>query len=249
MAELVLEVRGLARSFGALKAADAVDLTLRAGEIHALIGPNGAGKSTLMKLIAGEISADAGSVRLGGEDITALDAVGRARAGLARTFQVSSVFPEFSVEQNVALAVAGASGRRLGLFRRALADRGLTRLARTAILHVGLEGREGVPAGALSHGERRRLEVAMALALKPRAFLMDEPMAGMGPDGSRELTATLGPLKAQAPILLVEHDMDAVFALADRVSVLVYGRVLATGTPDDIRRNPDVRAAYLGDAA
>jgi branched-chain amino acid transport system ATP-binding protein len=249
MAEPVLRVAGLRRAFGALVAVDGVTLDLRRGEIHALIGPNGAGKSTLMRLIAGEMPADAGTVELDGRDIGGLDAAGRARAGLARSFQISSVFPEFSVLQNVVLAATGGAGAALSPIRGALADPALTAHAREAIARAALEGREAVAAAALSHGERRRLEIAMALALRPRAFLLDEPMAGMGPDGTRALTALLSGLRTEAPILLVEHDMDAVFALADRISVLVYGRVLATGTVDEIRRDPEVQRAYLGDAA
>lgn len=245
-AEAVLEAAGLRKSFGALTATDGVSLALHPGEIHALIGPNGAGKSTLIKLIAGELAPDAGRVRFAGRDIAGVDAAGRARLGLARTFQVSSVAADFSVLQNVALAVQGASGRSFSFLRPALSDAALTVPARAAIDRAGLAGRERVRASDLSHGERRKLEIAMALALGPRVFLMDEPMAGMGPDGTRELTALLAGLKREAPILLVEHDMDAVFALADRVSVLVYGRVIASGTVAEVRADPAVQDAYLG---
>jgi branched-chain amino acid transport system ATP-binding protein len=246
MAEPVLETAGLRKRFGALAATDDVSLTLCPGEIHALIGPNGAGKSTLMRLIAGEAVPDAGSVRFAGRDLAGIDAAGRAQLGLARTFQVSSVAAEFSVLQNVVLAVLGVAGRRLSVLRPALGDAALTRPAEAAIARAGLAGREGVCAADLSHGERRRLEIAIALAMLPKAFLMDEPMAGMGPDGTRDLTALLAGLKREAPILLVEHDMDAVFALADRVSVLVYGRVIATGTVADVRADRAVQDAYLG---
>ncbi|NNU80185.1 ABC transporter ATP-binding protein [Halovulum dunhuangense] len=249
MAEPILSLGGLCKSFGALRATDDVSLDLRPGEIHALIGPNGAGKSTLIKLIAGELAPDAGHVRFGGRDIGGLDTAARARAGLARSFQVSSVIPEFSVLANVVLAVQGASGASFRFFRRALRDPHLTGPARAHVAHAGLRGREDIAAAALSHGERRRLELAMALALKPRAFLLDEPMAGMGAEGARAMTEILSDLRSQAPILLVEHDMDAVFALADRVSVLVYGRVIATGTVDEIRANAEVRASYLGEEA
>jgi branched-chain amino acid transport system ATP-binding protein len=249
MADPVLEAVGLEKRFGALKATDGVSLELRRGEIHALIGPNGAGKSTLIKLISGELAPDAGEVRFEGRSLAGVDAAGRAHLGLARTFQVSSVAPEFSVLQNVALAVQGASGRSFSFLRPALADPDLTVPAGQAIGRAGLEGREFVRAADLSHGERRKLEIAMALALGPKAFLMDEPMAGMGPDGTRELTALLAQLKREAPILLVEHDMDAVFALADRVSVLVYGRVIASGTVAEVRANAEVQDAYLGETA
>ena len=249
MAEPVLEIRGVSRSFGALKAADAVSLDLRPGEIHALIGPNGAGKSTLIELIAGGLRPDAGTIRFAGRDIGGLDAAGRARAGLARSFQVSSLAPELSVLENTLLAVQGASGRSYRFLRPALRDPALTGPAGRALAGAGLGARVGMPAGDLPHGERRRLEIAMALALEPRALLLDEPMAGMDAAGVREMTGLLSDLRRTAPILLVEHDMDAVFALADRVSVLVYGRVIATGTVAAIRADPQVQRAYLGETA
>jgi branched-chain amino acid transport system ATP-binding protein len=249
MFEPILDIRNISKSFGALRASDDVSLTLHPGEIHALIGPNGAGKSTLIRQIVGEYRHDAGEIWFAGQAIGALDAPARARLGLARTFQVSSILPEFSVLQNVVMAVQGASGQIFRFFRPALSDPALTDPARAHIAHAGLAGREGVTAADLSHGERRKLEIAMALALFPRAFLLDEPMAGMGPEGSKQLTAILRDLKQQAPILLIEHDMDAVFALADRVSVLVYGRIIATGTVAEIRANPEVQTAYLGDDA
>ena len=246
MAEPVLAIRGLSRSFGALRAADDVTLDLRAGEIHALIGPNGAGKSTLIALIAGTLKPDAGSIRFAGRDIGTLGAAARARLGLARSFQVSSLALEFTVLENAVLAVQGASRRSFRFFRPALAQPALTGPARVARARTGLAGREHVPAGDLSHGERRRLELAMALALGPRAFLLDEPMAGMDADCAREMTSLIAGLRAAAPVLLVEHDMDAVFALADRISVLVYGRIIATGTVAEVRANPQVQEAYLG---
>ncbi|MGM0584144.1 MAG: ABC transporter ATP-binding protein [Pseudomonadota bacterium] len=248
MAEPVLELRGLTKRFGALTATNNVSLDLRQGEIHALIGPNGAGKSTLIAQITGELRPDAGEIRFLGRRIDALDPAGRARLGLARSFQVSSVAPGFTALQNVMLAVQGAQGRTFRFLRPALSDRTLTEPAREALARAGLTGREATPAGDLAHGERRKLEIAMALALRPRAFLLDEPMAGMGPEGARQLTALLSDLRAEAPILLVEHDMDAVFALADRISVLVYGRVIATGTVDQIRADAEVRRAYLGES-
>lgn len=247
MTEPVLSVSGLCKRFGALKATDGVSLDLRRGEIHALIGPNGAGKSTLIRQITGELRQDSGEIRLRGEEISALSAAQRARKGLARSFQVSALAPEFTVLQNVMLAVAGGSGARLGFIRPALGDARLTGPARRHIARAGLEGREDVRAARLSHGERRSLEIAMALALKPAAFLLDEPMAGMGQEGARRLTALLAGLRAEAPILLVEHDMDAVFALADRISVLVYGALIATGPVEQIRADPGVRRAYLGE--
>jgi len=249
MAEPILELSRLSKSFGALKATDDVSLDLRPGEIHALIGPNGAGKSTLIKQITGELPSDAGSIRFEGQAIDGVGPADRARLGLARSFQVSSVLPEFTVLQNVMLAVEGASARIFRFFRPALRDTALTEPARFHIAHAGLAGREHVPAADLAHGERRKLEIAMALALRPRAFLLDEPMAGMGQEGSAQLTRLLSDLREEAPILLVEHDMDAVFALADRVSVLVYGRVIATGTVAEIRANAEVQRSYLGEDA
>jgi len=248
MTEPVLQVLGLRKAFGSVMASDGVSLDLRAAEIHALIGPNGAGKSTLIRQITGEIRPDAGQVRFLGRDISALGPAARARAGLARSFQVSSMAPEFSVLQNAMLAVLGASRRVFRFVRPALSDRALTEPARALIARVGLAGRERVPAAELSHGERRKLEIAMALALRPKALLLDEPMAGMGAEGSAQLADLLDALRAEVPILLVEHDMDAVFRLADRITVLSYGRVLAGGTVEEVRSDAAVQQAYLGDA-
>lgn len=249
MAEPVLDIRGVTKRFGALTASDAVSLDLLPGEIHALIGPNGAGKSTLIKQIAGEIEPDAGSIHFDGRDLSALGPEERVRAGLARSFQVSSVIPAMTALQNVQLAVMGHSRRIFGLILSVSRDRALVDPALEHLERVGLGDRAHIPAANLSHGERRQLEIAMALAMQPKAFLLDEPMAGMGPEGSARLTGFLDGLRAEAPILLIEHDMDAVFALADRVSVLVYGRIIATGSVDDIRENRDVQIAYLGEDA
>ncbi len=248
MAEAVLAVDGLTKRYGALTACDGVTLDLRVGEIHALIGPNGAGKSTLIKLIAGETAPDEGVVRFDGYDVTSLSAAERARAGLGRTFQVSALVNEFTVLQNVVLAAIGASGK-LGFWRRAMKERALHDRAMAQVERLGLAARRDVRVGDLSHGERRQLEIALATVLEPKAFLLDEPMAGIGPGGSHELTKLLSDLRHEAPILLVEHDMDAVFALADRVSVLVYGRIVAQGSVAEIRNDPIVREAYLGTAA
>jgi len=249
MAEPVLVVADLVKSFGALKATDHVDLDLRPGEIHALIGPNGAGKSTLINQIAGTLRPNSGSISFAGEDITALGTAERARRGLGRTFQVSSLAPEFSALRNVMLAVQAVQGSSFRFFRPVMRDDTLVEPAMAALYRVGLANRAKIPAAELSHGERRQLEIAIALALGSKAFLLDEPMAGMGPEGSKRLTGFLDGLRAEAPILLVEHDMNAVFALADRISVLVYGRVIASGSVDEIRRDPAVRKAYLGDHA
>jgi branched-chain amino acid transport system ATP-binding protein len=247
--DAILTIRGLRKSFGAVVATDGVELDLFPGEIHALIGPNGAGKSTLIKQIVGEVRPDSGTIRFEGQQIDGLDAPSRARLGLARSFQVSSVIPDFTVLQNVMLAVVGASGSTFRFFAPALAEHTLTEPALFHIAQAGLEHRSAVTAANLSHGERRKLEIAMALAMRPKAFLLDEPMAGMGLEGGAELTSVLAELKTEAPILLVEHDMDAVFALADRISVLVYGKIIATGSVAEIRTDPDVRRSYLGDDA
>ena len=249
MAETALGIANLAKSFGALKATDDVSLDLREGEIHALIGPNGAGKSTLINQIAGTLKPDRGEIRLYGQDITHLDVAARSRLGLARTFQVSSLVDEFSALRNVMLAVQGRGRKNFRFLRSVMRDPALIGPAREALDRVGLGSRANVPAFELSHGERRQLEIAVALALGPKLFLLDEPMAGMGADGSRTLTSFLERLREEAPILLVEHDMDAVFALADRVSVLVYGRIVASGTVAEIRNDPLVREAYLGEEA
>ncbi|MEQ1942404.1 ABC transporter ATP-binding protein [Mesorhizobium sp. VNQ89] len=249
MADAILDIRNLSKSFGGLKATDNVDLDLRAGEIHALIGPNGAGKSTLIHQVCGGIRPDAGSIRFLGKEVLGLGVAARARLGLGRTFQISSLALDFSALRNVMLAVQSRQGSSFRFFGNVIADTGLTDPARHALDRVGLAARASVPAAELSHGERRQLEIAIAVALGSRALLLDEPMAGMGPEGSRSLTRLLDTLRAEVPILLVEHDMDAVFALADRISVLVYGRVIATGTVDEIRNHPDVRRAYLGAAA
>lgn len=247
MAEVVLKTEKLNKSFGALKASSDVSLDLRAGEIHALIGPNGAGKSTLIKQIAGNFRPDSGRVELLGRDVTALDTVARARMGLGRTFQISALAMEYTVLQNAVLGALGGQGRVFRFFRNVMKDPALLAVARDALERVGLADAAERRTADLSHGQRRQLEVAVALTLKPKLFLMDEPMAGLGADGSHRLTGFLDGLRQEAPILLVEHDMDAVFALADRISVLVYGQIIATGTAEEIRANAEVRRAYLGE--
>ncbi len=249
MPDPVLSADALSVSFGALKAVDGVSIDLRAGEIHALIGPNGAGKSTLIKLIAGDLAPDRGTVHLLSQDMTGAPAPVRARAGLARTFQISALAMEATVLENALLGALGARGGAFNLFARVRRLAELTAGARAALDRTGLGGDADRRTADLSHGQRRQLEVAVALTLAPRAFLMDEPMAGLGADGTARMTALLSELRSEAPILLVEHDMDAVFRLADRISVLDYGRLIASGTPDQIRANADVRAAYLGEAS
>jgi branched-chain amino acid transport system ATP-binding protein len=249
MAEPVLSLAHLSKSFGALKVTDDVSLDLRPGEVHALIGPNGAGKSTLIHQIAGTIRPDGGTLRFLGRDMSAMSVAARARLGLARSFQVSSLALEFSALRNAMLAVQARQGSSFRFFRPVMRDASLSGPAMAVLARVGLDRRAHVAAAELSHGERRRLEIAIALALAPKAFLLDEPMAGMGPEGSKDLIRFLDRLRAEAPILLVEHDMDAVFALADRVSVLVYGRIIASGRPAEIRADASVRKAYLGEAS
>ena len=249
MTEAVLETRGLTKRFGALTASEDISISLLPGEIHAIIGPNGAGKSTLIAQICGGLTPDAGSVHLMGQDVTGQPMRLRARAGLGRTFQISALAMEDTVLQNAVLGAIGAVGSPWRLSRAALSDRGLRAHAEEALERVGLLPFAAVRTAELSHGQRRQLEVAVALTLKPKAFVMDEPMAGLGADGSRQMTGFLDDLRREAPILLVEHDMDAVFALADRISVLDYGRVIASGTVEEIRANAVVRTAYLGDEA
>ena len=245
----MLEVKGLCKSFGALRASDGIDFHVAEGETHALIGPNGAGKTTFISQLAGDLRPDAGRIRFAGEDITALSAPKRARKGLARSFQITSVYPGFTALENVALAVQARSGHSFRFWRDARSDPALTAPARQVLEEVGLKERTTVLAGNLAHGEQRQLEVAMALATRPRLLLLDEPMAGMGIDESQHMIGLLSSLKRRQTIVLVEHDMDAVFRLADRIAVLVYGRVIADGSPESIRANPEVRAAYLGEGA
>ncbi len=249
MTDPVLQIEGVSKRFGAVEAAREVSLDLRSGEIHALIGPNGAGKSTLIGLTAGAVAPDAGRILLGGADITDLSTVERAAAGLGRTFQISSLAMEHTVLQNAVLGALGRSGRPTRFLSNVMRDSELTGRAMAALRRVGLADLARQRVAELSHGQRRQLEVAVALTLDPKAFLMDEPMAGLGSEGTKALTAFLDELRSEAPILLVEHDMDAVFALADRISVLVYGQVIATGTAAEIRADAAVRDAYLGEDA
>ena len=245
----MLDVRNLVKNFGALRATDWLDLEVREGETHAIIGPNGAGKTTLLSQLAGNVRPDAGSIRFAGEDVTRLPAPQRARRGLARSFQITSIYPDFTVLQNVALAVQARSGHSFRFWRPAAKDAELTEPASRVLHEVGLLERKEVLAANLAHGEQRQLEVAMVLATRPRLLLLDEPMAGMGAEESQRMIDLLHSLKMKQTIVLVEHDMDAVFRLADRISVLVYGRIIATDTPEKIRANEDVRKAYLGEDA
>ncbi len=245
----LLKVENLSKNFGALRASDGIDFDVREGETHAVIGPNGAGKTTFISQLAGMLRPDSGRISFTGEDITALPAARRARKGLARSFQITSVYPEFSALENVALAVQAHSGHSFRFWRPAREDVSLLQPARQVLEEVGLGPRINVLAANLAHGEQRQLEVAMALATRPRLLLLDEPMAGMGTEESQRMVALLGSLKRRQTIILVEHDMDAVFRLADRISVLVYGRVIATGSPETVKMNEEVRKAYLGEDA
>ncbi|GFE65598.1 ABC transporter ATP-binding protein [Litoreibacter roseus] len=247
MTDVILRTEGMSKSFGAVMASEDVSLDLRAGEIHAIIGPNGAGKSTLIGQICGAIEPDRGRVVLNGADVTELPVHARAQLGLARTFQISTLAMEDSVLEHVLLGVLSTDQPRLGLWRGAKSYRSAEDRARTVLERVGLSAVASRRVAKLSHAQRRQLDVAIALTLRPKALVMDEPMAGLGTDGSRMMTELLGRLRQEAPILLVEHDMDAVFALADRISVLVYGKIIASGSVDQIRSNADVREAYLGD--
>ncbi|GGC42661.1 ABC transporter ATP-binding protein [Siccirubricoccus deserti] len=243
----ILQLEGLRKRFGGLAVTDDVSLTVAARGIHAVIGPNGAGKTTLIHQISGTLAPDAGRIRFAGRDITTLPLHRRARLGLARSFQITAVLPGFSALENVALAVQSGAGSSFRFCRPAAAEARLNTAALAALAEVGLEHRAAVAAGALSHGEKRQLELAIALALQPRLLLLDEPLAGAGPEETERLIGILRRLKSAYAILLVEHDMQAVFALADRISVLSLGRVIATGTPEAIRADPEVRAAYLGE--
>jgi branched-chain amino acid transport system ATP-binding protein len=245
----ILEIRSLVKRFGALRASDGVDLDVRLGETHAIIGPNGAGKTTLIGQLAGDVRPDAGSVRFAGEDVTRLSAPARARRGLARSFQITSIYPDFTALGNAMLAVQAHAGSSFRFWRAANADEALRAPARALLEQVGLGGRADALAANLAHGEQRALEIAIALATGPRLMLLDEPVAGMGAEETQRMIAFLATLKGSRTLILVEHDMDAVFSLADRVSVLVYGRIIATGTPAEIRANPEVKRAYLGEEA
>ena len=245
----MLELRNLSKRFGGVVATDEVTLEVKPGEVHALIGPNGAGKTTLIGQISGSLGSDAGAILFEGQDITRATQHDRVRAGLARSYQIASMFKRFSVLDNLALAVQARSGSSFSFWRPVSAEAPLFDEARTIAGEIGLAGREAAVAAALAHGEQRALEVGLALATRPRLVLLDEPMAGMGPEESENMIALLERIRARITVLLVEHDMDAVFRLADRVSVLVAGRVIASGAPAAIRAHPEVRKAYLGEDA
>jgi branched-chain amino acid transport system ATP-binding protein len=247
MAEPLLVADRLFKRYGGLRALDGVCLAVETGELHAVIGPNGAGKTTLIAHLAGELTPDNGSIRFAGEDITALPTHARAARGLGRSFQLTSIFADLTVIENVALAVQAHAGHSFRFWRAAEDDAELRDPALRFLDDVGLADRAFETAGNLAHGEKRALEVAMVLATRPRLLLLDEPMAGMGPEDAAHMVKLLAGLKGRYAIILVEHDIDAVFGLADRISVLVYGRVIATGDAAAIRANDEVRRSYLGE--
>jgi len=247
MAEPHLRVETLVKRFGGVVAVDGVSLDLPRGELRALIGPNGAGKTTIVHLLSGALVPDAGRISFAGRDITRLAFHERVALGLARSYQVTSIFRRFSALDNVALAVQARTGSSLSFWRPLARERALFEEAREYLERVGLGARARTPAGSLAHGEQRQLELGLALATRPQLLVLDEPTAGMGPEEASRMIALLQELKGAATILLIEHDMDAVFRLADRVSVMVNGGVIATGEPAEIRANAEVKRAYLGE--
>jgi branched-chain amino acid transport system ATP-binding protein len=243
----ILRTEKLVKRFGGILVTDEVSLDLAPGELHAIIGPNGAGKTTLINQLSGEMASNEGRVWFDGQDVTNLPIHSRARRGLLRSYQITSVFDAFTVRENAALAALGAQGHGWGFLGPLLGRDGPAKAAEEAIRDCGLAARADVPAADLAYGERRQLEMAMALAARPTFLLLDEPMAGMSVQESSQVVAMLKRLKGRYSILLIEHDMEAVFALADRITVLVYGKVMFTGTPAEIREHPEVRAVYLGE--
>jgi len=249
MTDPILKVQGLNKHFGGVVATENLDFEVEQGEIHAVIGPNGAGKTTFVAQLAGMIKSDSGSIIFNGGEITGLSTHARSQRGLARSFQITSIFKEFTVVENVAMSIQAHDGHSFRFWRRANTDPSLIEPARKILERVGLGARADILASNLAHGEQRQLEIAMALATGPKLLLLDEPTAGMGPEDSQNMATFLRDIKGEYSMLLIEHDMDTVFALADRITVLVYGRAIATGTPAEIRGNDEVRAAYLGEEA
>ena len=247
MAEPLLRVEKLVRRFGGIVATDSVSLDVQQGELHAIIGPNGAGKTTLISQLTGQLLPHGGSIQLAGRDITRVPAYRRSALGLARSFQITSLLLDFTAADNVALAAQAHDSHSFQFWGNARKVAHLRNAAQAALDRVGLGPRADVLVSRLSHGEQRELELAVALATRPQLLLLDEPMAGLGVTESARMVKLLQELRREVSIVLVEHDMDAVFALADRISVLVYGRVIASGTPAEIRQNEEVKRAYLGD--
>jgi branched-chain amino acid transport system ATP-binding protein len=248
MSAAILSVRGLTKRFGAHVVSDNIDLDLITSEVHAVIGPNGAGKTTLINQLIGELAPDAGTIHFDGRDITALPVYRRSLLGLSRSYQITSLFPDFTALENVSIAAQAHDGHSFGIWHPAAREEELTRTSLAALQQVGLAEKSNSLVFALAHGERRQLELAMALVTKSKVLLLDEPMAGMGTRESQSMVQLLSTLKGRYAMLLIEHDMDAVFALADRISVLVYGKIIATGPPGAIRNSPEVRKAYLGES-
>jgi branched-chain amino acid transport system ATP-binding protein len=246
MTELALNVSSLTKRFGGLTAVHDVSLQIAKGTLHAVIGPNGAGKSTLIHLLSGDLPATSGSIELNGRDITRLPPDERSRAGIGRSYQKTNIFPTFSVLENCRLAAQSREPHAFNLFRSAASYRPITQAAEQALVAVGLQHRADISAGFLSHGEQRQLEIAMSLATRPQVLLLDEPLAGMGAEEATNMVSLLHELIKDHAVLLVEHDMDAVFALADILTVMVNGCVLESGTPEQIRNSPEVQRAYLG---
>jgi branched-chain amino acid transport system ATP-binding protein len=242
-----LSVIGLNKTFGALRATDNLNLNVKQGSIHGLIGPNGAGKTTLINQLSGEMMADSGTICFDGQNVTKLPIQKRAQKGLQRSYQITSLFPQFTALENVAMAIQVRSGHSFKFWAKARTDKSLIEPAMRYLDQVGLSDLASHVVQDLAHGQQRQLELAMTLATKPKMLLLDEPMAGMGQSESLQMMEVLRPLKDKVTILMVEHDMDVVFALADTVTVLVRGHAIASGTPDEIRANSDVRVAYLGD--
>ncbi|TFL14984.1 ABC transporter ATP-binding protein [Pusillimonas caeni] len=249
MSDYLLRTESLVKRFGGLLVTDSVSIDVRPGELHAIIGPNGAGKTTLINQLSGELAANSGSVLFAGENVTALGIHQRARRGLLRSYQITSIFEGFTVLENTVFAAMGAKEHAFRFWKPMLARQDLVDIARQALEVTSLEQLADTPAAELAYGQRRQLELAMALAAQPKVLLLDEPMAGMSAQESAGVVALLKRLKGSHTILLIEHDMDAVFALADRITVLVYGKAMFSGTPEEIRQHPEVKAVYLGDEA
>ena len=246
MKNKILNIKNLSKSYGAFKVTDEIAIDLNFNEIHALIGPNGAGKSTLIKQIVGSVKHDIGSIILDQEDITDLTDIERAKIGISRTFQVSSIIPKFSALENIILSLLNKSNNTFQLFKSLKQNRELYLKAKKILRDIDLDSKSDELASELSHGDRRKLEVGLALAMDPKVFLFDEPMAGLDEIGTKMMIDLFKKIKANSPILLIEHDMESVFALADRVSVIVYGKIVATGTVKEIKSNKLVRDVYLG---
>jgi branched-chain amino acid transport system ATP-binding protein len=246
MTNIMLKIEDLVKRFGGLLATDSFNMEIEKGELHAIIGPNGAGKTTLINQLSGILKPDSGAIYFDGKNITRMSAPNRCHSGIVRSYQITSIFKDFSVLENVSMSIQAREGHSFHFWKNAGKDTQLVRKAMSVLEDTGLGERADVLADNLAHGEQRQLEIAMALATGPKMLLLDEPMAGMGPEESARVTQYLNSLKGKYTMLLIEHDMDAVFALADRITVLVYGQALACGTPEEIRKNPEVRQAFLG---